>query len=307
MTNNQINTVHQLIGQTPIVPLPKVQGAADIYVKLESSNPGGSVKDRIARAMLEDAQAKGVLPGKTVIEATSGNTGIGLAMICAAWKIPLTLVMPENMSIERQKLFSAYGAKLILTAKSLGMKGAIDKVTQLVEEDSQYLHVNQFANPANPRCHYETTGPEIHQYFGDELDALVSGIGTGGTISGAGRYLKEHNPKIQVIGLEPSESPVLSGGEKGPHEIQGIGAGFVPDTLSLDLVDEIHTIASAEAKKCARHLASEAGILAGISSGAALSGALRASRRLGPGHKVLMMAPDTGERYLSTDLFDHRA
>ena len=288
-----------LIGNTPLLELEP-----GLYVKLEGFNPGGSVKDRIALAMLEDAWEQGkIKPDTIIIEATSGNTGIGLAMAAAAMKLKLVLVMPDTMSMERRQLLRAYGATLELTPGAKGMKGAIGHVHSLLAADNRYLHLDQFSHPANPRVHYETSGPEILKGLTVAPDALVCGVGTGGTITGAGKFLKEHNPNLLIVAVEPELSPVLSGGQPGPHPIQGIGPGFVPEVLDTSLLDRIITVSGANAQKTTRLLASENGILAGISSGAALWAAREVKKELGSNKTVVTVAPDTGERYLSTNLF----
>ncbi len=288
-----------LIGNTPLVELEP-----GLYVKLEGFNPGGSVKDRVARAMLENAWEQGkIKPDTIIIEATSGNTGIGLAMAAAAMKLKLVLVMPDTMSLERRQLLKAYGATLELTPGATGMKGAIEHVQSLLTADNHYLHLDQFSHPANPRAHYKTTGPEILQELGFAPDALVCGVGTGGTITGVGTFFRERNPDLLIVAVEPKLSPVLSGGQPGPHSIQGIGAGFVPKVMDTSLLDRIITVSGANAQKTSQLLARENGILAGISSGAALWAARQVKRELGPNKIVVTVAPDTGERYLSTNLF----
>ena len=301
MTNKNII---QLIGQTPMLKLnPDSTGTGTVYVKLESLNPGGSVKDRIAWAMLKDALDNHKIgPDSILVEATSGNTGIGLAMASAAMGVPLTLVMPDTMSVERRKLLAAYGATLILTPGAQGMRGAIAKAQEFLE-DKRYLHLDQFSNPANPRIHHATTGPEIYRQLEGKLDAFVVGVGTGGTLTGAGGFLKSHIPGLSIVAVEPALSPVLSGGEPGPHPIQGIGAGFVPKTLNVGLIDKILTIEAENAEHTARELARRHGILAGISAGAAVWGAFQIAKQIGPGKVVATVIPDTGERYLSTPLF----
>lgn len=301
------NSVIDLIGQTPIVKLNKLQNenSADIYLKLEYFNPGSSVKDRIALAMIEAAEKNGTLkPGDTIIEPTSGNTGIGLAMVAAAKGYKSILVMPETMSLERRNLLRAYGAELVLTPGPEGMKGAIAKATELSKEKGYFIP-QQFENEANPEVHRNTTGPEIVEAFGDEgLDAFVAGIGTGGTITGAGEVLREKFPDIKIYAVEPSDSPVLSGGTPGPHKIQGIGAGFVPSILNTDLYDEIIQVNAEESFDYARRAAKEEGILGGISSGGAIAAAIKVADKLGKGKKVLAIIPSNGERYLSTPLYN---
>ncbi|MDW7616502.1 cysteine synthase A [Peribacillus simplex] len=301
------NSVIDLIGQTPIVKLNKLQNenSADIYLKLEYFNPGSSVKDRIALAMIEAAEKNGNLkPGDTIIEPTSGNTGIGLAMVAAAKGYKSILVMPETMSLERRNLLRAYGAELVLTPGPEGMKGAIAKATELSNEKGYFIP-QQFENEANPEVHRNTTGPEIVEAFGDEgLDAFVAGIGTGGTITGAGEVLREKYPDIKIYAVEPADSPVLSGGTPGPHKIQGIGAGFVPSILNTDLYDEIIQVNTEESFDYARRAAKEEGILGGISSGGAIAAAIKVAEKLGKGKKVLAIIPSNGERYLSTPLYN---
>lgn len=298
------NSIVELIGYTPIVKLNRLtdDNAADVYVKLEYFNPGSSVKDRIALAMIEAALEKGDLKeGDTIIEPTSGNTGIGLAMVAAAKGLKAVLVMPDTMSLERRNLLRAYGAELVLTPGAEGMKGAIAKANELAKEHGYYVP-QQFENPANPQVHRETTGKEIVEQM-DQLDAFVSGIGTGGTITGAGEVLKEKFPEIKIFAVEPTDSPILSGGKPGPHKIQGIGAGFVPEVLNTNVYDEIIKIANEEAFEHARRAGREEGVLCGISSGAAIAAALKVAKELGKGKKVLAILPDNGERYLSTALY----
>ncbi|WP_455663029.1 cysteine synthase A [Pradoshia sp.] len=300
------NNVSELIGNTPIVKLNKIveDGSAEVYLKLEYMNPGSSVKDRIALAMINDAEEKGLLkPDTTIIEPTSGNTGIGLAWVAAAKGYKAILVMPDTMSIERRNLLKAYGAQLILTPGKEGMKGAIAKATELAEQNG-YFMPQQFQNEANPEIHRQTTGKEIVEQMGDQLDAFVSGIGTGGTISGAGSVLRETYKDIKIVAVEPADSPVLSGGSPGPHKIQGIGAGFVPDTLNTEIYDQIIKVANEDAFEQARRAAKEEGILGGISAGAAIQAALQVAKELGAGKKVLAIIPDNGERYLSTPLYN---
>ncbi|AZV61844.1 cysteine synthase A [Peribacillus castrilensis] len=301
------NSVIDLIGQTPIVKLNKLQNenSADIYLKLEYFNPGSSVKDRIALAMIEAAEKNGTLkPGDTIIEPTSGNTGIGLAMVAAAKGYKSILVMPETMSLERRNLLRAYGAELVLTPGPEGMKGAIAKATELSKEKGYFIP-QQFENEANPEVHRNTTGPEIVEAFGDEgLDAFVAGIGTGGTITGAGEVLRQKFPDIKIYAVEPADSPVLSGGTPGPHKIQGIGAGFIPSILNTDLYDEIIQVNTEESFDYARRAAKEEGILGGISSGGAIAAAIKVADKLGKGKKVLAIIPSNGERYLSTPLYN---
>ncbi|MGM7684106.1 cysteine synthase A [Cytobacillus sp. Hm23] len=300
-----VNSVNELIGQTPIVKLNRLveDDSAEVFLKLEFMNPGSSVKDRIALAMIEAAEKKGLLKqGDTIVEPTSGNTGIGLAMVAAAKGYKSILVMPETMSLERRNLLKAYGAEIVLTPGSEGMGGAIRKASEL-REDHGYFMPQQFKNEANPEVHKLTTGVEIVEQMGDQLDAFVSGIGTGGTITGAGSVLKDKYPNVKIVAVEPSDSPVLSGGKPGPHKIQGIGAGFVPDILNTDVYDDILKITTEEAFEYARRAAKEEGILGGISSGAAICAALKVAKQLGKGKKVLAIIPSNGERYLSTPLY----
>ncbi|MFP5116258.1 cysteine synthase A [Bacillaceae bacterium C204] len=303
------NSVAELVGQTPIVKLNRIvdENSAEVYLKLEYFNPGSSVKDRIALAMIEAAEEQGLIkPGvDTIIEPTSGNTGIGLAMIAAAKGYKAVFVMPETMSLERRNLLRAYGAELVLTPGPAGMKGAIAKAEELVQEHGYFLP-QQFKNQANPEVHRRTTGKEIVEQM-DQLDAFVSGIGTGGTISGAGSVLREEFPEIKIFAIEPTDSPVLSGGSPGPHKLQGLGAGFVPETLNTDIYDEVLQVNTEEAFAAARRAAREEGILGGISSGAAIHAALEVGKRLGKGKKVLAIIPDNGERYLSTVLYQYDA
>ncbi|MBE4906687.1 cysteine synthase A [Bacillus luteolus] len=299
------NSIHELVGQTPIVKLNRLVGenSADVYLKLEFMNPGSSVKDRIALAMIDAAEREGKLKqGDTIIEPTSGNTGIGLAMVAAAKGIKAILVMPDTMSMERRNLLRAYGAELVLTPGAEGMGGAIRKADELAKEHG-YFMPQQFKNEANPEIHRLTTGKEIVEQMPDGLDAFVSGIGTGGTITGAGEVLKEKFPSIKIVAVEPTDSPVLSGGKPGPHKIQGIGAGFVPDILDTKIYDEVITVKNDEAFEYARRAAREEGILGGISSGAAIYAALKVAEQLGKGKKVLAIIPSNGERYLSTPLY----
>ena len=300
------NSVTELIGKTPIVKLNKIvpEDSADVFVKLEFFNPGGSVKDRIALSMIEKAEHDGLLkPGDTIIEPTSGNTGIGLSMVGVAKGYKVIIVMPETMSIERRLLMKGYGAELILTPGADGISGSIREAERLAKEIGYFLPL-QFENEANPLVHEKTTGPEIHQAFGvNGLDAFVAGIGTGGTITGAGRELKRVYPKIELIGVEPAESAILEGKEAGPHKIQGIGTGFVPKTLDTSVYDKVLSISGDEAMETAREVGRKEGILVGISSGAAIAAALKVAKELGKGKKVLAVVPDNGERYLSTALY----
>ncbi|SEO91250.1 cysteine synthase A [Amphibacillus marinus] len=299
------NSIADLIGNTPVVKLNRLTGAedADIYVKLEFMNPGSSVKDRIALAMVEDAEESGALTkGDTIIEPTSGNTGIGIAMVAAVKGYKAILVMPDTMSLERRNLLRAYGAELVLTPGAEGMKGAIKKAEELKEAHG-YFMPQQFQNEANPTIHERTTGKEIVAQFGEQLDAFVSGIGTGGTITGAGKVLKATYPNIKIYAVEPTDSPVLSGGAPGPHKIQGIGAGFVPQILNTEIYDEVITVSNEEAYQTAREAARVEGLLGGVSSGAAIFAAQKVAKKLGKGKKVLAVIPSNGERYLSTPLY----
>jgi cysteine synthase A len=304
-----VQNITQLIGETPLVKLNRVvpEDSAEIYLKLEFQNPGASVKDRIAISMIEQAESDGKLkPGDTIIEPTSGNTGIGLAMVAAAKGYKAILVMPETMSMERRNLLRAYGAQLVLTPGPEGMKGAIKRAEELQSENPSYFMPQQFKNPANVKVHRETTGPEIVEAINGhdgKLDAFISGIGTGGTISGAGEVLKKAFPQIKIFAIEPSASPVLSGGNPGPHKIQGIGAGFVPDILNTEIYDEVITVENEQAFETARRVAKEEGILGGISSGAAIFAALQVAKKLGKGKRVVAVIPSNGERYLSTPLY----
>lgn len=299
------NSVAELVGQTPIVKLNRLvdENSAEVYLKLEYFNPGSSVKDRIALAMIESAEEKGLIkPGvDTIVEPTSGNTGIGLAMIAAAKGYKAVFVMPETMSLERRNLLRAYGAELVLTPGPEGMKGAIAKAEALVAENGYYMP-QQFNNEANPEVHRRTTGQEIVEQM-DQLDGFVSGIGTGGTITGAGQVIREKFPNVKIYAVEPTDSAILSGGKPGPHKIQGIGAGFVPNVLNTEIYDEVIQVENEEAFAASRRAAKEEGILGGISSGAAIHAALKVAKELGKGKKVLAILPDNGERYLSTALY----
>jgi cysteine synthase A len=297
----------ELIGSTPLLSLKPQEGQlANIVAKLEYFNPGGSVKDRIARAMIEDAEERGLLkPGATIIEPTSGNTGVGLAWVGTSKGYRVVLTMPDTMSLERRNLLRAYGAELVLTPGAEGMKGAIAKATQLQEQTPGAIILGQFVNPANPAAHERTTGEEIWADTEGRIDIFVAGVGTGGTVSGTGRALKKHNPSVKVVAVEPASSAVLSTGTPGKHKIQGIGAGFVPQTYAADVVDEIQTVSDDDAKLHARLLAQGEGLLVGISSGAAYAAALRLARQPeNQGKTIVALLPDTGERYLSTGLFD---
>ena len=302
----RVNNIVELIGDTPVVKLNRVveDGSADVYVKLEYQNPGSSVKDRIALAMLEAAEKEGkIKPGDTIIEPTSGNTGIGLAMVAAAKGYKAVFVMPDTMSSERRALLKAYGAELVLTPGAEGMKGAIKKAKELKEEKG-YFEPQQFENPANPKVHELTTGPELlEQFEGTEIDAFLAGVGTGGTLTGAGKVLKEKYPNIQSVAIEPEDSAILSGGNPGPHKLQGLGAGFVPDTLDTKVYDDVIKVGNEEAMEMSRRVAKEEGILGGISSGAAIKAALKKAKELGEGKTVVTVLPSNGERYLSTPLY----
>ena len=302
-------SIQELVGKTPIVELKKIEDKLQlkgrIYAKLESFNPAGSVKDRIAKAMIEDAKRRGVIQeGSVLVDPTSGNTGIGLAAAAAAMGLRLILVMPETMSVERRKLVKAYGAELVLTEGAKGMKGAIEKAKALAGEIEGSVTLGQFENQANPQVHRLTTGPEIWEDMDGEVDYFVAGVGTGGTITGTGEFLKSKNRDIKVVAVEPEASPVLSRGEAGPHKIQGIGAGFVPEILDTNIYDEVISVEAEDAFETSRLLARTEGILAGISSGAALWAAIRLARSEESRDKnVVVLLPDTGERYLSTELF----
>lgn len=301
--------ITDLIGSTPLLELTNYEKAnelnAKIYAKLEYFNPAGSVKDRIAKAMLDDAEEKGLLkPGAVIIEPTSGNTGIGLASVAASRGYKVILTMPETMSVERRNLLKAYGAELVLTEGAKGMPGAIAKAKELAEQTPNSYIPSQFTNPANPAVHLKTTGPEIWADTDGKVDIFVAGVGTGGTLSGVGAYLKSQNPNVKVVAVEPATSPVLSGGKAGPHKIQGIGAGFVPDTLNTDIYDEIFPVQNEDAFATGRALARSEGVLVGISSGAAVFAAAQLAKRPENAGKVIVaLLPDTGERYLSTPMF----
>ncbi|MFR4251773.1 MAG: cysteine synthase A [Christensenellales bacterium] len=303
-------SIDQLIGHTPLLELThieKEQGLeAKVLAKLEYFNPAGSVKDRIAKGIIDDAEAKGLLkPGATLIEPTSGNTGIGLAAIAAARGYKIIIVMPETMSIERRKLMKAYGAELVLTEGAKGMKGAIEKANELAKEIDNSFVPGQFVNQANPLTHKATTGPEIWEDTDGKVDIFVAGVGTGGTVTGVGEYLKEQNPQVKVVAVEPATSPVLSKGTPGAHKIQGIGAGFVPDVLNTGVYDEIITVENEDAFETGRLVGKREGVLVGISSGAAVWAAIQLAKRPeNKGKNIVVLLPDTGERYLSTALFE---
>jgi cysteine synthase A len=300
------DNITELIGHTPIVKLRNVpEDSADVYVKLEAYNPGGSVKDRIALNMIRQAEKDGkLLPGGTIVEPTSGNTGIGLAMVGSALGYKVVIVLPESFSMERRKLIQAYGAELVLTPAAGGMKEAIATAEKLASENAWFMPM-QFENPANPNIHETTTGPEIIEAFGSTgLDAFVAGAGTGGTVTGVSHALKAANPNVHIAVVEAAESPVLSGGQPSPHKIQGISAGFIPGTLDTSSYDEIIKVTSDDAISTSRQIGMTEGFLVGISSGAAIFAALEVAKRLGKGKKVLTLAPDNGERYLSTVLYD---
>ncbi|MCT4586098.1 MAG: cysteine synthase A [Peptostreptococcaceae bacterium] len=300
------DNITNLIGQTPIIKLNKLQteDMADIYLKVESFNPGGSIKDRIALKMIEGMEERlEIKEGYTLVEPTSGNTGIGISMVSAYKGYDIILVMPDTMSIERRNLLKAYGAKLILTDGKLGMKGAIQKAKEIVSNNEKHVLIGQFENMDNKKAHIMTTAKEILNDF-SSLDAFVAGVGTGGTISGVSEVLKKHYKNIDIVAIEPNDSAVLSGDKSGPHKIQGIGAGFIPDILNVEVIDDIVRVSNEEAINTMRLLAREEGILSGISSGAALFGALKIAKKLGKGKKVLVILPDTGERYLSGGVFN---
>ena len=300
-----VNSVTELIGNTPILKLNKYSDK-NIYAKLEYLNPAGSAKDRVALAMIEDAEKKGLLkPGATIIEPTSGNTGIGLALVAVAKGYDAILTLPDTMSVERRKLLAAYGAKLVLTDGAKGMSGAIEKAEELSREIPNSFVAGQFDNPANPMAHKETTGPEIWRQMDGNVDIFVATVGTGGTITGTGEFLKEQNPNIQIVAVEPKGSPVLSGGQAGAHGIQGIGAGFIPSILNTEIYNEVITVTEEEAYEEGRRFAKSEGILLGISSGAALKAAsVVASRPENAGKNIVVLLPDSGDRYLSTPLYE---
>lgn len=303
------SSVLDMVGGTPLLEAKNLERElglkAKILMKLEYLNPAGSVKDRIARAMILDAREKGLLKeGATLIEPTSGNTGIGLASMAASLGYRLILTMPETMSVERRNILKAYGAEIVLTDGARGMTGAIEKAKELAQEIPDSFIPGQFENPVNPKAHIETTGPEIWEDTTGKVDIFVAGVGTGGTITGVGTYLKEKNPNVKIVAMEPSDSPVLSGGKPGPHKLQGIGAGFVPETLDTEIYDEILTIGSEEAFSGARQIAQKEGVLVGISSGAAFAAAVKLAKRPeNEGKTIVVLLPDSGDRYYSTPLF----
>ena len=308
MTTNSLTQARhsnslQLVGSTPLVKLNNIapKSGANIYAKLECFSPGGSVKDRIAKAMVEDAEHRGTLkPGSTIIEATSGNTGIGLAMVGAVKGYPVILVMSENMSAERRMILESFGAKTELSRAEFGMEGTIERAEELLAQNPDYFMPQQFNNPANPAIHKETTGPEIISAMnGENVDAFVAGVGTGGTITGVGEFLKQHNNDIKIVAVEPATSAVLSGKNPGPHKIQGIGAGFRPKVLNIDILDSIRPVSDDDAYQCSIRLGKEEGISAGISAGAACYAACELAKELGPGKNVVVIIPDTAERYFS--------
>ncbi len=304
-------SVTELVGRTPLLELVNTQKAyalsAKIFAKIEAFNPAGSVKDRVALEMIEDAEKRGVLKaGATIIEPTSGNTGIGICAIAAAKGYQAIIVMPETMSKERRLLMKAYGAQLVLTEGAKGMTGAIERAEELQKSIPNSIVAGQFVNPANPAAHYKTTAPELYADTDGKIDIFVAGVGTGGTLSGVGKYLKEKNVGVKVVAVEPKGSPVLSEGKSGAHGLQGIGAGFVPQTLDLSVIDEVVTVSEEEAYTASRELATREGVLVGISSGAALHAAIKLAKRAeNAGKNIVVLLPDTGERYLSTDLYDN--
>ncbi len=292
------------IGNTPLVRINTPKGSATLWGKLESANPGGSVKDRIAKAMIEQAEKDGLIkPGDVIVEPTSGNTGIGISLVGTIKGYQVVLTMPDTMSVERRRLLGAFGAELILTPGAKGMRGAIEKAEEIAAERKAFMP-QQFCNPANPKVHMETTGPEILRDLENQVDALVAGVGTGGTITGVGQAIKDQNPKALIVAVEPADSAVLSGGEPGPHKIQGIGAGFVPDVLNTNIYSRIITVSNEDAMQTARELARDEGIFVGISAGANVFAARQVAAQLKPGQNVVTILCDTGERYLSTNIFD---
>lgn len=304
------NDITETIGKTPLLRLNGIERKrnlkVELYAKLEAFNPAGSIKDRAAYYMIKDAEERGILkPGGTIIEPTSGNTGIGLAAIAAARGYRAIFVLPESMSVERRKLLKAYGAELVLTDAALGMQGAVDKADELAESIDGAMVMGQFKNPANARAHVKTTGPEIWEDLDGKVDMIVAGVGTGGTITGTGKFLKGKNPAVRVIGVEPYDSPLISEGRAGAHKLQGIGANFIPELLDKSVIDDMSLITTEEAYSGVRALATEEGYLAGITSGAALAAALKeAVKPENEGRRIVVILPDTGERYLSTDLFE---
>ncbi|MET0515188.1 MAG: cysteine synthase A [Nitrospiraceae bacterium] len=305
-THSAYKGITELIGNTPLVRLNRLSkpGSATIYAKVESFNPGGSVKDRICLNMINEAERQGKLkPGGTLVEPTSGNTGIGLALVAAVRGYKLILVMPESMSMERASLLSSYGAQLVLTAAWEGMKGSIKEAESIIAQNPSYFMPDQFSNPANPAMHRMTTGPEILEALNGKVDAFVAAVGTGGTITGCGEVIKERNPQAKVIAVEPAGSPVLSGGEPGPHKIQGIGAGFVPKVLNRKILNGIITVTDDEAYQTAKLLAKKEGLLVGISAGANVFAAQKVAEELGPGKNVVTILCDTGERYISIEKY----
>ena len=301
------NNIAELIGNTPMVRLRNLVGKddAEVYMKLEFFNPGSSVKDRIALSMIEEAEKKGLLKkGSVIVEPTSGNTGIGIAMIGAAKGYKVILVMPETMSIERRKLLKAFGADLILTDGTKGMKGAIEKANEIIKQNPDYFMPQQFENPANSKAHSKTTAMEILEQMDSKVDMLIAGVGTGGTVTGIGEVFKKKLKNVKIVAVEPKNSPVLSGGEPGPHKIQGIGAGFIPKILNTEVIDEIIQVEDETAMEISRRVAREEGVLVGISSGAAIYGAIQKAKALGSGKRIVVIIPSYGERYLSTPLYD---
>ncbi|MDR4480624.1 MAG: cysteine synthase A [Nitrospira sp.] len=306
MTAKAYTDITELIGRTPLVRLNRLSkpGGATIYAKVESFNPGGSIKDRICLNMIDEAERLGKLkPGGTIVEPTSGNTGIGLALVAAVRGYKLILVMPESMSMERASLLSSYGAQLVLTAAWEGMKGSIKEAESIVAQNPSYYMPDQFSNPANPAMHRKTTGPEILEALDGRVDAFVAAVGTGGTITGCGEVIRERNPAAKIVAVEPAGSPVLSGGDPGPHKIQGIGAGFVPKVLNRTLLDRVVTVTDDEAYQTAKLLAKKEGLLVGISAGANVFAAQKIAEELGPGNNVVTILCDTGERYISIEKY----